>query len=78
VTHAGSTATYYYDVNTGYKVRTIQSDKPGAPSADFSDYRDVNGVKFPYHIISDEGEVVLDLTVQDIKVNSGLTDADFH
>jgi hypothetical protein len=75
---SGKTAICYYDVNTGYKLRETHTDKEGvAKGADFDDYRDVNGIKFPYHINDDEGQVVLDMTVQSIKVNSGLAADEF-
>jgi hypothetical protein len=75
---SGATATLYYDVSTGYRVKTIRTDKRGQTNTvDYSDYRDAGGIKLPYHLVIDQGEIVLDLTVQSIKVNSGLTDADF-
>jgi len=79
VTHpSGEVSTYYYDVNTGYKLKMTTTDKRGQTSTvDYSDYRDAGGIKFPYHQIIDQGEVVLDLTVSSVKVNSGLTDGDF-
>jgi len=46
-------------------------------TADYSDYRDVNGIKFPFHSNHDQGQFTYDLTVQSIKINSGLTKADF-
>ena len=35
------------------------------------------GIKFPYHVNNDRGQVVLNLSVQSIKVNAGLSDDDF-
>jgi len=78
VTHGSSVSTYYYDVNTGFKVRAVMSDKQGGSSkTDYDDYREVSGIRFPYRISADEGDNTLDLTVQTIKLNSGLTEADF-
>jgi hypothetical protein len=75
---SGQSVTYYYDVSTGYKLRTIEpNSQQGATVTDYGDYRDVNGIKFPFHINIDQGEIAFDLTVQNIKVNSGLTEADF-
>ena len=76
---SGNAVVYYYDVNTGYKLKETHTDKSGgAKGSDFDDYRDVNGIKFPYHVIDDEGQAILDMTVQTIKVNQGLSDADFE
>jgi len=76
---SGEVTAYYYDVNTGYKVKMVTTDKHGqSGTVDYGDYRDAGGVKFPYHQVVDRGEVVLDLTVSSIKTNSGLTDAEFR
>ena len=74
---SGDLSTYYYDVNTGYKLKMIKEGKQGTATIDYSDYRDVSGIKFPYHSINDQGQVVLDLTVTSVKVNAGLPDTDF-
>jgi hypothetical protein len=75
---SGNVSTNYYEVSTGYKLRTVRVTRQGATlTVDYSDYRQVDGIWFPYHTINDQGQVVLDLTVQSIKVNSGLADADF-
>ena len=75
---SGSKATYYYDVETGYRVRVTKESKQGGSSTvDYSDYRDVSGIKFPYHVNNDQGQVDLDMTVTSIKVNSGLADSEF-
>ncbi len=69
---SGGANTFYYDVNTGYKLKTTQVDKRGQSSTvEYSDYRDVSGLKFPYHVIIDQGEVVLDLTVQSVQGKCG-------
>ncbi|MHA4810722.1 M1 family metallopeptidase [Flavitalea flava] len=75
---SGSLVTNYYEVATGYKLREVHVDKQGgSKNLDMDDYRDASGIKFPYHFNDDEGEVVLDLTVQSIKVNQGVVDTDF-
>jgi hypothetical protein len=75
----GNTGLFYYEVATGYKLRAERSTKEGGSvSKEYGDYREVNGVKFPYHEINDQGQIALDLTVQTIKVNSGLPDSDFR
>lgn len=46
--------------------------------ADFSDYQAVNGVQVPFHIQKFlNGVLLLDLAVQNVTVNSGLTDSAF-
>jgi hypothetical protein len=56
----------------------VKTDKQGATNTtDYDDYRDVDGIRFPYHINTDQGPVNLNLTVQSIKVNAGLSDSEF-
>jgi len=79
VTHAGQPeSVYYYEVATGYKLRMVKTDKQGgANNVDYSDYREVSGIRFPHHVSTDQGQINLDLTVQSIKVNAGLEDGEF-
>ena len=72
----------FYDMETGLKVKSIKVTK-GPDGADvkiptlFSDYKEVNGVKFPYSIVLKMGPMELNFEIQEIKVNEGVTDADF-
>ena len=72
----------FYDMETGLKVKSIKVTK-GPDGAEvkiptlFSDYREVNGVKFPYSIVQKMGPMELNFEIQEIKVNEGVTDADF-
>jgi hypothetical protein len=73
---AGSQLKEYFDANTGLKVKkeNVSADNPS--STTYSDYREVNGIKFPFQeTIS--SQVDIPLTVTDVKINSGLTDSDF-
>lgn len=52
----------------------MSRDNPS--STTYSDYREVNGIKFPFQeTIS--SQVDIPLTVNDVKINSGLPDSDF-
>ena len=42
----------------------------------YGDYRAVKGVKVPYNIIQNVG-IVLDIKMTEVKINEGVTDADF-
>jgi zinc protease len=72
----------FYDMETGLKVKSIKVTK-GADGKEiqvptlFSDYKEVNGVKFPYSIIQKMGPMELNFEIQEMKVNEGVTDADF-
>jgi hypothetical protein len=75
---SGNVSTYYYEVSTGYKLKaSMTGPRGGTSTVDYSDYRDVSGFKFPYHVILDQGELVLDMKVESVRLNTGLTDADF-
>jgi predicted Zn-dependent peptidase len=72
----------FYDMETGLKVKSVKITK-GPDGAEvkiptlFSDYKEVNGVKFPFSIIQKMGPMELSFEIQEIKVNEGVTDADF-
>jgi hypothetical protein len=73
---SGHVNLYYYAVSTGLRVRTVRSTAQGSATTDYGDYREQDGIKFPWHIDENQGELELDMKVQSIKVNSGLTRAD--
>jgi len=74
--------TEYYDVATGYKIRqVITAETPmGAQTitSDYSDYKDVSGVKMPFKLNQDLGMMQLALTASKIEANTNLADALFE
>ena len=72
----------YYDMTSGLKVKEVKTAKTPdgkevkTPTV-YSDYKEVNGVKFPHAIGIKSGPMNLDFVVQEIKVNEGVSDADF-
>ncbi len=80
----GRKSTDYYDMTTSLKVREIstQTDENGEAATittDLGDYKEVNGVLFPYSItITGAAPFPLKGTVTDIKVNAGVDDALFQ
>jgi len=73
---AGRVHLYYYSVETGLRIREVKHTSQGETSTEFGDYREVSGIKFPWHIDDNQGQVDLDMKVTSVKVNSGLTAAD--
>ena len=73
--------TYYYDVKSGLKVAESKVREQGAQSmtqiTHFNDYKEVKGVKVPYNLIQNVG-FELDIKISDIKINEGVSDADFQ
>jgi zinc protease len=72
--------TFYYDVTTGLKLadaKTMeQAGKSMTQVTNFGDYREVKGVKVPFNIIQNVG-FELDIKMSEVKINEGVTDADF-
>jgi zinc protease len=73
--------TLYYDVTSGLKLADAKTMDQGGKSitqvTNFSDYREVKGVKVPFNIIQNVG-FELDIKISDIKINEGVTAADFN
>ncbi|WP_264519813.1 M16 family metallopeptidase [Flavobacterium sp. N1994] len=73
--------TYYFDVKSGLKTAEATTEDMGGKKAtrvtNFNDYRDVKGVKFPFNTIMNVG-FELDIKMSEVKVNEGVSDADFQ
>ncbi|WP_290834261.1 pitrilysin family protein [Flavobacterium sp.] len=72
---------HYFDVKSGLKTAESTTDeKQGKKSTQvtyYNDYRDVKGVKLPYNIVMNVG-FELDIKMSEVKINEGVTDADFQ
>ena len=71
---------YYYDVKSGLKVAKLkvkeQSGQSTTLTTYFNDYKEVKGVKVPFNIVQNVG-FELDIKMSDIKINEGVSEADF-
>ena len=72
----------FYDMKSGLKVKEIRTVKtPDGKEVKvptiFSDYKEVNGIMFPHKVVLKSGPMNLDFKVKEIKINEGVTDADF-
>ncbi|MEJ7677243.1 MAG: pitrilysin family protein [Segetibacter sp.] len=80
-TAAGREFTNYYDVATGFKVKS-STVKDGGPlgkitvQSYFSNYKVYNGLQLPTHIVVDLGQFKQDIVFKEVKVNSGLKPED--
>ncbi len=74
-------STLYYDVKTGLKIAETKlvekGDKKMTVSTNYTDYREVKGVKVPFEIIINQG-MELDFKMSEVKINEGVSDADFQ
>jgi zinc protease len=72
--------TYFYDVKSGLKVAESkvreQDGKSSTQITNFNDYKEVKGIKVPFNLIQNVG-FELDIKMSDIKINEGVSDADF-
>ena len=73
--------TLYYDVKSGLKVAETKTMEQGgnkiSQTTNFGDYREVKGVKVPFNIIQNIG-FELDIKMSEVKINEGVSDADFQ
>ena len=73
-------STFYYDVKSGFKVAEAKDVEQGGQKMTqttyYQDYKDVKGLKFPYKTIMNVG-IEIELTTSEVKINEGVTDADF-
>ena len=73
--------THYFDVASGLKTaeaKTMEQEgKKMTQTTYFNDYKEVKGVKVPYNVILNVG-FELDVKMTDVKINEGVTDADFQ
>lgn len=73
--------TYYFDVKSGLKIAEASTSEQGGQKVTqmttFGDYRDVKGVKLPFNQIMNVG-FELDIKMSEVKINEGVSDADFQ
>jgi hypothetical protein len=47
-------------------------------TTDYSNYKKVGNLMFPFNIVQTAGEQEFNMTVTDLKINEGVTEADFN
>ena len=74
--------TNYYSKETGLKIKQVKTMKQGPQTMTvpitYSDYREVEGVKFPFALSQSMGPVTLNFDVTEVIVNEDVVDADFE
>ena len=72
----------YYDANSGLLVRTEKTKEAQGKKVtsieDLSDYREVNGVLFPYEQKITSGPQIIGLSATEVIVNEGVSAEDFN
>ena len=79
----GETVSYrFYDVKTGYLLRTEETAEMQGMSMttviDYSNYKEANGIMLPNTMKVATGPQVLSFETTEVKINEGVTDADFN
>ena len=73
--------TLFYDTKSGLKVANTKTMEQGGKTmtqtTTYGDYREVKGVKVPFNIIQNVG-FELDIKMSEVKINEGVSDADFQ
>lgn len=74
--------TVFYDVETGLKLQEVNlAEMQGQQiqqTLKYDDYKDVSGIMFPFKLTQSMGPQNIDFNVTEIKVNDGVTPADFE
>jgi hypothetical protein len=78
LTKNGITQDCYLDVDTGLEAKTVNQSPMGALEQEFSDYRDVQGLKLPFMVRTlQNGVRVAEIKIDSIDVNPSLDEALF-
>ena len=76
------TAIEYYEVESGLKVKTVATvEGPQGEMqqvSEYSDYKEVDGVKFPYSLKQSAGGMAMNTTVNSIEVNQAIDNSLFQ
>ena len=82
VTSVGDDSFRYYAVESGLLVRVEKTSEVQGQSfttiQDFGNYSPVKDVLFPYSMSTTSGPQVIQMNVTNVKINEGVTDADFN
>jgi outer membrane lipoprotein-sorting protein len=75
----GAAQECYIDTETGLEARTVSPSPMGMLEEEFSDYRDVQGLKMPFSVRTlQNGRPVAEITIERIEVNGAIDDALFR
>ncbi|MBT0606939.1 M16 family metallopeptidase [Aequorivita echinoideorum] len=82
VISTGENTEIFYEKESGLKVKqntvTEMMGQTINATTTFGNYKEVNGIKLPYTIGQTAGPQVLTFNITDVKINEGVSDADFN
>jgi len=74
--------TAFYDTETGLKLQEITNQEVQgqqvSSTVGYSDYKEISGILFPYALSQTAGPQQFDFIVKEVKVNEGVSPADFE
>ena len=77
----GKKSTEWYDVTTGFKVRssqtTVTEQGSVTQTVDYTDYKEIEGIKYPTFITITGGPLPLKLELTSVEINKGIEDGNF-
>jgi len=74
---SGRTAVDFYGQESGLKIKSVSQQGGVSATALYSDYREVDGVLFPFKTKQTAGPQTLDIEVKSIEINKGIDDSVF-
>lgn len=82
VLKVGDDTSVYYDVASGLKIKQVNEveamGKTIEQSFEFTDYKEVDGIKFPHTLKMSVGPQQFDFMVKEIRLNKDVSDSDFQ
>jgi len=77
-TASGKTSVDFYDQESGLKIKSVAQQGQMSITTLLSDYREVEGVLFPFKMNQSMGPQSFDVLVKSIEVNKGIDDKIFE
>lgn len=72
----------FYDIETGLKLQDVETQEVQgqkiSSSITYGDYKEVSGIMFPFTLSQTAGPQTFNFIIKEIKVNQGVSDADFE
>ena len=81
-TEGGTSWVQFYSIDSGLKIKEVKEVETTQGNFQqetfYSDYKEVDGLKFPFKINQSFGMQTIEMNVSSIKLNKGLKDSDFE
>jgi len=74
----GTTKYDFYCVTTGLKLKTVAQQNGMAVTMLYDDYKDVDGLKFPFSTLTKMGPQEMPLTITSLELNKDIKDELFN